>query len=108
MSPLPPPSKAARLMADPPAYRRVISAGFGLWLDYDWRKRGWKADKPDSNYFSPARFAESLRDALHWSDEYVWIYTEKPRWWSNEGKPVELPDVYVRSIPKAREKYCKD
>ncbi len=101
-------SKAAGLMADPPAYRRLISAGFGLWLDYDWRKRGWKPDTPDSNYFSPERFHDSLRAALHWSDEYVWIYTEKPRWWSNEGKPVELPDAYVQSIRRAREKYCKD
>ena len=40
-------------MANPPAYRRLISAGFGLWLDYDWRKRGWKTELPESNYFSP-------------------------------------------------------
>ena len=101
-------SKAAGLMADPPAYRRLVSAGFGLWLDYDWRKLGWKTEMPESNYFSPERFHDSLRAALHWSDEYVWIYTEKPRWWSNEGKPLELPDAYVRSIRTAREQYCKD
>ncbi len=101
-------SKAASLMADPPAYRRLISAGFGLWLDYDWRKHGWKPDKPEANYFSPERFHDALRAALARSDEYVWIYTEKPRWWSNEGKPLELPDAYVQSIRKAREEYCKD
>ncbi len=56
--------KAARQMADPAAYRRVISAGFGLWLDYDWRKRGWKPDLPESNYFSPDRFRDALRHGL--------------------------------------------
>ncbi|MGA2700979.1 MAG: hypothetical protein ABSH35_07765 [Isosphaeraceae bacterium] len=101
-------SKAAGLMADPPAYRRLLSAGFGLWLDYDWRKLGWKTEMPESNYFSPERFHDSLRAALHWSDEYVWIYTEKARWWSGEGKPLELPDAYVQSIRTAREQYCKD
>jgi hypothetical protein len=100
--------KAAGQMADPPAYRRVISAGFGLWLDYDWPKRGWKPELPESNYFSPERFHKSLLAAFHWSDEYVWIYTEKPRWWSNDGKPVELPDAYVQSIGRAREQYCKN
>jgi len=100
--------QAAPQMANPPAYRRLISAGFGLWLDYDWRKRGWSPDKPQSNYFSPDRFHDALRAALARSDEYVWIYTEKPRWWSTEGKPVELPDAYVQSIRRAREKYCKD
>lgn len=101
-------SKAAVLMADPPAYRRLILAGFGLWLDYDWRKRGWKPELPESNYFSPDRFHDTLRAALQWSDEYVWIYSEKPRWWTSEGKPVELPDAYVESIRKARVKYCEN
>jgi hypothetical protein len=95
--------KTAGLMADPPAYRRVISAGFGLWLDYEWRKNGWKSDKLDSNYFSPQGFCNALLSALYWSDEYVWIYTEKPRWWSDEGKPVDLPDAYIQAIRRARQ-----
>ena len=49
-------NKAAPQMANPPAYRRVISAGFGVWLDYDWRKRGWKPEMPETNYFSPSGF----------------------------------------------------
>ncbi len=100
--------QAAGLMADPAAYRRVISAGFGLWLDYDWRKRGWKPDFPESNYFSPGRFHDALSSALEWSDEYVWIYTEKPRWWSRDGKAVDLPEVYIQSVRTAREKFHKN
>ena len=101
-------NQAAPQMANPPAYRRVISAGFGVWLDYDWRKRGWKPELPETNYFSPERFHDALRSALHWSDEYVWIYTEKPRWWSGEGKPVDLPDTYVQSIRRARATDCEN
>ena len=77
--------KAAGLAADPLKYQTVVSAGFGLWLDYDWPKYGWKTDKVESNYFSPERFESSLRAAVEQSDEYVWIYTEKPRWWSKSG-----------------------
>ncbi len=47
------------------------------------------------------RFHAALCAALHGSDEYVWIYTEKPRWWSNDGKLLELPDAYVQSFEVA-------
>ena len=77
--------KAAGLAADPPKYRTVVSAGFGLWLDYDWPKNGWNTARVESNYFSPERFESSLRAAFEQSDEYVWLYTEKPRWWSERG-----------------------
>jgi hypothetical protein len=98
--------KTAPLMANPPAYRRLVRPGFGLWLDFDWRKRGWNPQSPGSNYFSPDRFQDALLAALHWSDEYVWIYTEKPRFWAGDGKPVELPAAYVDCIWRARKEYC--
>ena len=90
-------------MSDPPAYRRAVSAGFGLWLDYDWRKNGWKTDTPESNYFSPAAIRNGPAPALSRSDDYVWIYTEKPRWWSKDGKTIDLPESYVQSIRRACE-----
>ena len=74
--------------------------------DFDWRKRGWNPQSPGSNYFSPDRFQDALLAALHWSDEYVWIYTEKPRFWARDGKPVELPAAYVDCIWRARKEYC--
>ena len=45
----------APIVADPAAYRRVVSPGFGLWLDNDWRKKGWDAvrTEPLKNYFHP-------------------------------------------------------
>ena len=95
--------KAALLMADQAAYRRVVSPGFGLWLDRDWRKQGWNTEKPETNYFSPEAFGTALGEALRRTDEYVWIYTETPRWWNREGKAEKLPEAYVRAIRQARE-----
>src|SRR5262249_20389105 len=93
---------AASLAADPDAYRRVVSAGFGLWLDYDWRKKGWDTGDLAKNYFSPDRFETSLRVAVEQSDEFVWIYTEKPRWWSEKGGSIDLPPAYVEAVRRVR------
>ena len=76
---------AATLAADRAAYGRVVSAAFGLWLDYDWRKEGWHPEQPARNYFTPDGFEAALRAALEQSDDYVWIYSETPRWWSERG-----------------------
>jgi hypothetical protein len=84
------------------SYSRVVSAGFGLWMDHQWRTRGWDADDPSKNDFTPEAFEASLRWALERSDEYVWIYTETPRWWSPEGKRIQLPDAYDAAIRRAR------
>ena len=100
--------KAAGLMADPAAYRRAVSPGFGLWLDYNWRAKGWKTDHPQSNHFTPEGFQASLRAALERADEYVWIYSETPRWWSATGKSVALPPAYVDAIRSARRGLCRD
>jgi hypothetical protein len=92
------------MVADPPAYQRVVSAGFGLWMDYDWRKHGWDLLDPARNYFTPETFGASLRWALERSDQYVWIYTETPRWWSDGDGPVKLPEAYDRAIRGAMER----
>ncbi len=88
-----------RRSAVPEKYRAHVTAAFGIWMDYDWRKKGWSTSDPWKNYFSPPAFEESVRAALRRSDRYVWIYTEKPRWWTGE----ELPPAYVEVLRKARE-----
>jgi hypothetical protein len=67
-------------------------------MDYNWRKFGWHTDDLSKNYFQPDEFEAAVRWALEVSDEYVWIYTEQPRWWTNE----KLPGPYVRCLEKAR------
>jgi len=44
-----------------------------------------------------------VRKALDTSDEYVWIYTEKPRWWSEAGGPVNLPAAYDAALRRAKQ-----
>ena len=91
------------IVADAKKYQQVASLGFGLWLDFDWRKRGWKPDQPSANYFTPEGFAASVRHALEAADEYVWVYSETPRWWSDQGKPLQLPEAYIESLRHARD-----
>jgi len=91
------------IVNDPAKYHQVFSLGFGLWLDRDWRKFGWNEQDFSTNYFSPEAFQASLRQALALADEYVWIYSETPRWWSKDGKPVKLPQAYEAAVRRARE-----
>ena len=79
-----------------------LSAGFGLWLDYNWPEKGWDVESPSRNYFTPEGFEVSLRAALERSDDIVWIYTETPRWWTAKGQSEKLPKPYVDAIRRAR------
>jgi hypothetical protein len=70
-------------------------------MDQDWRKHGWDTNDFTKNYFTPEVFESSVRQALAVTDEYVWIYTETPRWWSKEGAPVKLPETYAAALRRA-------
>ena len=61
------------------AYRERLELAFGLWIDYDWRHRGWSPSEVSHNYFTPESFEAALVAALNESDEYVWVYGETPR-----------------------------
>lgn len=63
---------------------------------------GWNIEDPSRNYFTPQTFAASARAAMETADRYVWIYSETPRWWSEEGKPVKLPEAYATALRQAR------
>jgi hypothetical protein len=91
-------AKSASWTGEKEAYRRHVQAGFGLWMDNDQDKYGWNPTDFSKNYFKPEGFGESLRLALARSDEYVWIYTEKPHWWTNE----KLPAAYLKALEAAR------
>jgi hypothetical protein len=94
--------KLLPIVADAEKYRRVFSLGFGLWMDRDWRKTGWETNDFSKNFFTPDSFEVSLRKALETADEYVWIYSETPRWWSAEGKPSKLPQAYDAAVRRGR------
>jgi hypothetical protein len=94
--------RVSAIVGDPEKYARVVRPGFGIWMDFDWRRNGWDLDHPEKNYFTPSSFESSVRAALETTDDIVWIYTETPRWWSPEGKPVKLPDAYDAALRSAR------
>src|SRR6185312_1971423 len=52
-------------VADANRYHARFRLGFGVWLDEDWRKRGWNPSDPSKNYFTPAKFQAAVGDALH-------------------------------------------
>ena len=56
----------------------------------------------DARRKPPANLEASARKALEVADEYVWIYTEQPRWWSDTGQTVKLPAAYVNALSNAR------
>jgi metal-dependent hydrolase (beta-lactamase superfamily II) len=92
--------KSVQWTAQPEKYRHHVQAGFGIWMDCRWRQVGWNLDDFAENHFTPAEFETAVGSALEVSDEYVWIYTEQPRWWTNERLPVE----YVEAVKQARKK----
>ncbi len=91
--------RSARWSAVPDKYRQHVSAGFGLWMDCNWRSRGWNTSDFSKNHFTPEQFAESVRLALLTADQYVWIYTEQPRWWTRQ----RLPKEYIQAVRAARQ-----
>ena len=91
--------KMAKHTAVPDAYRKHVSAGFGVWLDMDWRRYGWHTDDLERNYFTPEEFEYSLFAGLSVADRYVWVYTEKPRWWQND----QVPEAYKSALLKAKQ-----
>ena len=92
---------AAGLAADRSAYDRVVSAGFGLWLDYDWRKKGWNTGDLEKNYFSPERLRDQpsrgdrairrIRLDLHGEAAMVVL-----------RRSFDLPAHYVETIRRVR------
>ena len=90
------------IVANTNKYAKVFSFSFGLWMDQNWRKHGWDTNDFAKNYFTPETFGASLQKALEVADEYVWIYTETPRWWSKDGVTVKLPAAYDTAVRKAQ------
>jgi hypothetical protein len=89
------------IVADPDKYHRHFQFGFGVWMDNQWRRVGWNVDDVSKNFYTPDAFEKSVRAALDRTDEYVWIYTETPKWWTANGRPDKLPEGYVQAVRNA-------
>ena len=108
--------KALKYTLVPEAYKRKIRVGFGLYMDmYNYPgNRPWYGDRPQDNYRTPEYLEKSLRNAIQYSDGYVWIYSEYPSWWleNNDAQFGEgvvgrkdhylpIPRVYWKSVKSA-------
>lgn len=89
------------IAADPAQYRKHRSIAFGIWMDYKYGGADWHVDDFAKNHFQPAQLARSVARAWALADEYVWIYTEKPRWWGKNGKEL-LPGAYEKAVRRGR------
>ncbi len=87
--------KVIQLSSVPRLYEKHVQAGFGLWMDNDYK---WNPIDMTRNYFTPSQFEQTVKAALKVSDRYVWIYSQAPRFFP----PSDLPEVYVRAINAAR------
>jgi hypothetical protein len=81
--------KAVRISEVPDHYRKKVKAGFGLRLDY----------RNQLPYFSPEEFKKALKAALEVSDRYVWLYTQRPRFFP----PSNVETYYIDAISQARQ-----
>ncbi|MGH7411956.1 MAG: hypothetical protein ACREJ6_12975 [Candidatus Methylomirabilis sp.] len=52
----------------------------------------------------PSLFGDAVASALELTDQYVWIYSEEPKWWTSARPDGEnLPAEFVQAIEQARE-----
>jgi hypothetical protein len=87
---------------DPEKYGRTVSRSIAIWMDFDWRNRPWRTDDLRANYRSPEALRTVLARALAKADDYVWLYSEKAKWWTGRGGRENLPDAYVQAVRDAR------
>jgi hypothetical protein len=75
-------------------FRRYYRASFGIWVD---NGKVWDTQDFTRNYFTPTAFEQAVRLALNRTDRYVWIYSEKTRWWDGS-----MPSPYIEALINAR------
>ncbi len=74
--------------------RERVELGLGLWLDYAPKRYIWNVESPHENYFSPQSFCDTVRMAFDYSDGVVWIYSQRPNWWTGE----QMPKDYTKEL----------
>ncbi|MEM7809852.1 MAG: hypothetical protein AAF532_00030 [Planctomycetota bacterium] len=84
--------------ARPARYRTRVRAGFGLWTDYCLDDSPWSQTDFSANFHSPDQFRRMLEAAFRNADEYVWLYSGEPDWWTGDS----VPPQYFEAIRLAR------
>jgi len=108
-----------RLSLSPQQYDQDLQIGFGIWMDNEsgqrcaaFRAEGKPCPWADPTLYpeearhqvDPRLFGEAVASALDLTDQYVWIYSEEPKWWTAAQPDGEnLPAEFVQAIEWARE-----
>lgn len=94
-------NKAPLFSAIPEVYRAKVRVGFGISMDIHahGKPQLWSTTDFSKHHFSPEEFKQALQTALELSDEYVWIYTQYPKFFP----PSNLPVAYLQAIREAKE-----
>ena len=90
--------------ADDEQFTQFSSAGYATWLDFPWHEHGWNPNndfEPNGNWYTSADLQATLEATLTRVDDYAWVYTEQPRWWTAAGGPTGLPQAYIDAVRNA-------
>lgn len=82
------------IYSDPKKFEQHVRAGFGIWADWNLKEEPFSLTELDKNHFPPDKLRQSLAYALQTSDEYVWVYTERMRWWNE----LNAPQAYIDAL----------
>jgi len=86
-------------------YQNQYEVDYGLFLDRDRPVNstasvyGWCGGSKSQLFYSPARWAYTVQEAVKNSDRFVWVYTQTPDAWLAPGSGgLSLPSAYVRAM----------
>jgi hypothetical protein len=84
-------------------YQRQVQAGQALYVDHDFALRQPNTGRYLSYRMTPEEqvkwFEHNTYWALYTTDEYVWLYSERMNWWTNQ-----VPAGLEGAVTRAREK----
>ncbi len=84
---------ARSLFEDKKAFDDHMQVAFGLWMDNDSGKHPWQTDEFELNYFQPDTWQRAIYYALHYSDHYIWVYSQAFNWWTGKNLPAAYEEA---------------
>lgn len=79
-------------------FEKHYRSSFGIWSDFGSH---WDSVDFSKNYFSPEELGNALHYGLTYNDRYVWLYSEKAKWWNWNGQ-MNIPKEYMEAVVNCR------
>jgi len=87
--------------ADHSKYAQHVSAGMATWMDQPPFNPNLTEQILGGNWFTPSDLEATLKAKLAAVDEYAWLYSETPRWWTEAGGTQNLSAAYYNAVANA-------